>query len=118
MFDGVALGKPEDAASAKEMLRRLGGREHSVLTGLCILATDDGLERVVVEETIVRFRVLSEEEIDTYVTSGEPMDKAGAYGIQGQGGLFVERISGDFYNVMGLPLCRLVLLLREVGVRV
>jgi len=100
------------------MLRVLSGRTHRVLTGLCVLSTEDGRERTAIEETVVRFRPLSQAEIATYVASGEPMDKAGAYGIQGRGALFVERIEGDFYNVMGLPLCRLSLLLREVGLRV
>jgi septum formation protein len=112
------LGKPASAAEAAEMLRRLSGREHRVITALCVLDTASGREVSAVEETFVKFRALDEEEIEEYVRSGEPLDKAGAYGIQGRAALFVEGIRGDFYNVVGLPLQRLGLLLREVGVRV
>jgi len=112
------LGKPESREEACEMLHALSGREHRVLTGLCVLSSWSGDERVAVEETIVQFRRLSEPEIDAYLATGEADDKAGAYGIQGRAAPFVEGIQGDFYNVVGLPLCRLSLMLREMGVRV
>lgn len=115
---GRILGKPASATEAREMLQRLSGREHEVITGLCILRTDPPAERTGVESTTVRFRVLLPSEIDAYVSSGEYADKAGGYGIQGRAAIFVDRICGDYYNVMGLPLCRLALLLREVGVGV
>lgn len=116
--EGRILGKPGSAAEARDMLQRLSGREHDVITGLCVLRTDPSVERTAVECTTVRFRALLPNEIDSYITSGEYVDKAGAYGIQGRAAMFVDRICGDYYNVMGLPLCRLALLLREVGVGV
>ena len=96
------------------MLRALSGREHRVLTGLTVIGR--GAEVCVCEEALVRFRELTDGEIARYIATGEPMDKAGAYGIQGRGGVFVSGITGDFYNVMGLPLCRLGLILRGMGV--
>ncbi len=118
VLDGDVLGKPGSRLEARRMLERLSGREHTVVTGVCVLSTWTGEERVAVEETIVRFRRLSADEIERYVKTGECDDKAGAYAIQGRAGLFVDRICGDVFNVIGLPLCRLVLLLREAGVRV
>ena len=112
--DGVLLGKPGSEAEAFEMLRSLSGRAHRVYSGLCLRR--DGLCRTAHEETRVHFRPLSEEEIWAYIRTGEPMDKAGAYGYQGRASLFVERIEGDFFNVMGLPLCRLGTMLKELGV--
>jgi septum formation protein len=118
VVDAATLGKPSSDADAAQMLRTLSGREHTVVTGVCVRSTESGKEATGVETTIVRFRMLGDDEIDAYVRSGEPKDKAGGYAIQGRGALFVEGVRGDFYNVMGLPLCRLGLLLREVGVRV
>lgn len=118
VVDGAVLGKPMSRDDARRMLETLSGREHSVLTGLCVISTTSGEERSAVEETLVRFRELTSDEIEAYLESGEPDDKAGAYAIQGHAALFVERICGDFTNVVGLPLCRLGLFLREVGVRV
>jgi septum formation protein len=113
-IDGMILGKPADETEAAEMLRRLSGRTHRVYSGLAVAFRGETvLEH---EETDVTFRTLTESEIAAYVDSGEPMDKAGAYGIQGRGGIFVRGIAGDYYNVMGLPLCRLVLILRRLGV--
>jgi septum formation protein len=100
------------------MLSRLSGRQHEVLTGLCVIAMHRGDERTAVERTHVRFRSLSKREIEAYLDSGEYADKAGAYAIQGRAAVFVERICGDYTNVMGLPVCRLALLLRELGVDV
>jgi septum formation protein len=112
------LGKPSSRDEAARMLSRLSGREHEVLTGLCVIATHCGDERTAVERTNVRFRSLSEREIASYLDCGEYADKAGAYAIQGRASVFVERICGDYTNVMGLPVCRLALLLRELGVDV
>ena len=113
-IDGMILGKPTDERAAEEMLRRLSGRSHQVYTGLTLRRGSD--IRTQHEQTEVRFRPLSWEEIRAYVATGEPMDKAGAYGIQGYGAMLVEGISGDFYNVMGLPVCRLRRMLKEFGV--
>lgn len=112
-LDGEALGKPENEADAKNMLLRLSHARHSVYTGVALLK--NGRETTFAEKTDVFFRELSETEILTYIKTGEPMDKAGAYGAQGLGAVFIERIEGDFFNVMGLPLCRLVTALRQFG---
>ena len=95
------------------MLRMLSGRDHQVMTGLTVLRGSQWVSHT--EITDVHFRPLSQQEIDGYVASGEPMDKAGAYGIQGGAALFVERLSGDYYNVMGLPVCRLSMILKELA---
>lgn len=114
-LDGVKLGKPEDAEDAFRMLRALSGRAHRVCTGLCCVKDDTVLSGV--EITEVFFRKLSDEEIRAYIATGEPMDKAGAYGIQGRASLFTEGIRGDYYTVMGLPVCRLGRMLAELGVK-
>lgn len=114
VLDGSILGKPRDEAQAAEMLSALSGREHLVLTGVTVL-TGTGTQQLC-EETRVFFRSLDVAEISAYIKSGEPMDKAGAYGIQGYGALFVEKLIGDYYNVMGLPLCALGQLLRAAGI--
>lgn len=108
--DGKILGKPKDAFDAADMLGLLSGRTHSVFTGVCVI--DGERERVFAEETKVEFYEMSAEDIRAYVATGEPMDKAGAYGIQGKGALMVKRIDGDYYNVMGLPVARLSRVLR------
>ena len=113
-LDGAVLGKPAGGADAARMLSALAGRTHHVYTGLTVLRGER--VRTVSEETAVTFRPLTEREITAYVRTGEPLDKAGAYGIQGYGALLVEGIQGDYYNVMGLPVCRLGLLLGELGV--
>lgn len=113
VLGGEILTKPKDADDAKAMLRRLSGQCHSVLTGLTVMRCSDGKSVSVTEETKVYFKTLSEKEIDSYVRTKEPLDKAGSYGIQGLGGLFVEKIDGDYYNVVGLPLSRLGKLLSE-----
>lgn len=102
VVDGQILGKPEDAADACRMLRALSGREHQVITGVCVRRGDD--VQVGAVTTTVWFRAMSEAEIDGYVASGEPMDKAGAYGIQGQASRFIPRIDGSYANVVGLPV--------------
>ena len=105
VFDGKIIGKPKDKQHAKEILTLLSGNSHFVYTGFTLYK--DGNYFTDYESTKVDFRVLSEEEIDAYIESGEPFDKAGAYGIQEKGALFVSGIHGDYYNVMGLPICRL-----------
>lgn len=107
------LGKPASPQSAREMLRRLSGQTHEVHTGLALLRLSDSAEQIAEEITRVEFAPLSEEEIDDYVASGEPNDKAGAYAIQGRAGRFVTRVEGCYFNVIGLPLARLYALLRE-----
>ena len=114
VHQGVVLGKPEDEAEAHAMLRRLSGETHTVFTGLALLHPASDRRVSAYEATRVTFAALSDEEIRTYVASGAPMDKAGAYGIQGDlGAVFVARIEGDFYTVMGLPLHRLYRLLHD-----
>ena len=103
--EGTVLGKPRDEEEARAMLRLLSGRDHQVMTG-CTVLTDDHCVTFT-EVTDLHFRELTDKEIETYVASGEPMDKAGAYGIQGGAALFCQRMNGDYYNVMGLPVCRL-----------
>ena len=112
--DGRILGKPRDGAQAREMLTLLSGRSHTVYTGVTVRR--DGEVLTGHEATRVRFRPLSPAEIDAYVRTGEPMDKAGAYGIQGLGALLVEGIEGDYCNVVGLPVCRLGRMLTRFGV--
>jgi len=101
---GVPLGKPADAEDARRMLRSLSDREHEVFTGVCIRDAASGQSRTQVVRTGVVFRKLSDEEIDAYILTGEPMDKAGAYAIQGGAGKFVERFDGSFENVVGFPV--------------
>ena len=110
---GRVLGKPHSEAEAEAMLRLLSGRDHQVMTGVTVAA--DGVIESFTEVTDIHFRELSEKEIKAYVASGEPMDKAGAYGIQGGAALFCTRMVGDYYNVMGLPVCRLGQVLREMA---
>ncbi len=108
VLDGDALGKPASASEAKGMLRRLGGRTHRVVTGITLIDAETGRALSALAETRVTFRSISEAEIEAYVGTGEPLDKAGAYGAQGYGGMFVESVDGCFYNVVGLPLALLV----------
>lgn len=110
---GEILGKPAGAEEARRMLRRLSGREHAVLTGVCLRRGAELAEAV--EETRVHFRPLSEAEIDEYIASGEPMDKAGAYAIQGLASKYVDRIEGCYFNVVGLPVARVYRLVRRLG---
>jgi septum formation protein len=111
-IDGTVMGKPGSPEEAKEMLRTLSGRQHQVYTGVAVLR---GEQKLIEHEcTQVFFREMTRSEIDWYVSDGEPMDKAGAYGIQGKGARFVRRIEGDYSNVVGLPVCRLVTMLGEL----
>mgnify|MGYP001501632934 FL=1 len=114
-LDGAILGKPRDHDDAVRMLTALSGREHIVYTGVAVLR--GGELRQAAERTAVRFRPLTSGEIERYIATGEPMDKAGAYGIQGRGALFVAHLDGDYFNVMGLPLCRLGKMLGKLGVK-
>ncbi|MBZ5641715.1 MAG: Maf family protein [Acidobacteriia bacterium] len=114
-LEGEILGKPRDAAHAREMLTALSERTHRVLTGIFLLRLPDSATRAAVETTSVTFVPLQRGEIDAYVAGGEPMDKAGAYGIQGVAGRYISRIDGCYFNVVGLPLARLYTLLRELG---
>lgn len=118
LFEGRLLGKPRDERDARKMLTRLNGRSHSVITGFTVV--DTGKRKSLSEsvETKVWFRRLTAKEISSYVASGEPLDKAGAYGIQGLGALLVEKIEGDYFNVMGLPIGALAQALKEFGIRI
>ena len=112
--DGKVLGKPKDEADAVAMLRLLSGRDHQVMTGMTVLRGGEAVTHT--EVTDIHFRNLSEQEIVSYVRTGEPMDKAGSYAIQGGAALFCERMDGDYYNVVGLPVCRLGQILRRMAI--
>ncbi len=115
VLDGEILGKPRDAVEAQAMLSRLQGRTHRVVTGVAVLDAATGRSRTAAEETRVTLRALTPEEIAAYVAGGEPLDKAGAYAVQGLGAVLVTRIEGCFYNVVGLPLALTVDLLQDFG---
>lgn len=116
------LGKPKSAEEAAEMLRMLSGRTHRVVTGLCFARTNSKGKIVrcfeASETTFVTFREISDDEIAAYVATGEPMDKAGAYGIQGKAAVFVTKIIGCYFNIVGLPLAKLAVMLKEAGIEV
>ena len=111
--EGQVLGKPRDEADAFRILSLLSGRYHEVMTGMTVLRDDQIITHT--EVTKIHFRELHPDEIRAYIASGEPMDKAGAYGIQGGAALFADEMVGDYYNVMGLPVCRLAMILRSLG---
>ncbi len=111
--DGQILGKPRDESDAYRMLRLLSGKRHQVMTGLTVL--HGAHTEICTEITDIHFRELSDREIWAYIHTGEPMDKAGSYGIQGGAALFAEKMVGDYYNVMGLPVCRLGQILRRIA---
>lgn len=118
-FEGKILGKPKDEADAKRMLSMLSGNTHSVFTGVTFVFIDQSGktgEYTFYEKTDVTMYDMSEEEIERYIATGEPMDKAGAYGIQGKGAIYIQGILGDFYNVMGLPIGKLYQELRKLGI--
>ena len=115
VLDGELIGKPPDRTAARAMLARLTGRSHAVITGLALIDATSGRCLTAAESTLVTMRAASQEEIEAYVASGEPMDKAGSYGIQGFGAVFIDRIEGCYFNVVGLPLTRLMMLLGELG---
>ena len=112
------LGKPDSREMAVQMLSRLSGQQHQVLTGVALVDSQSGQAISEVESTLVQFRTLTLEEITAYVNTGEPLDKAGAYGIQEKGAILVERIEGCYFNVVGLPLARLVRMLKQMGIEV
>ena len=115
-YNGAILGKPRDEQEAARMLSSLSGNTHTVYTGVTVRKGDTVVTGA--EETQVRFRKLSGREIDAYIATGEPMDKAGSYGIQGYGAMFVSHLEGDYFSVMGLPLCPLCRMLRAFGVHI
>jgi septum formation protein len=114
VIDGETLGKPSDLEDATRMLRLLSGRTHQVHTGICLVRAPDEIEALKHETTLVTFRQLDEEEIRSYVESGEPLDKAGAYAVQGLASKFVTRISGCYSNVVGLPVALLYEILKPL----
>ncbi|HEV2287887.1 MAG TPA: Maf family protein [Candidatus Acidoferrales bacterium] len=113
--EGEILGKPTSKEDARRMLRILSGKKHEVFTGLAVLPLSNRQIFVSAEATCVTFARLSDDEIEDYVSTGEPFDKAGGYGIQGRGGKFISRIEGCYFNVMGMPLARLYAMLRELS---
>lgn len=117
---GEILGKPSDTDDARRMLRIISGRTHQVYTGLCVIEIRNGttIEKSGIESTDVTVRRLTDSMIERYLTTGEPMDKAGAYAIQGKGAVLIERIKGCYFNVVGLPIYLLSLLLEELGMEV
>lgn len=119
-YDGAVLGKPRDEADAVRMLSVLSGSTHSVFTGVALIYQARGTERVLnfYQETRVTMYPMSPGEIQAYVRSGEPMDKAGAYGIQGRGTVFIEKIAGDYNNVVGLPMARVYQEMKKLGVAI
>lgn len=106
-LDGAILGKPSDAEDAFNMLKTLSGNSHEVFTGICVMRMSDAKTVCRAVKTEVRFKELTDEKIKAYIATGEPMDKAGAYGIQGKGALLIDGINGDYFNVVGLPLAEL-----------
>ena len=115
VIDKTVLGKPQSAAHARKMLRKLSGRSHRVLSGMALVHRSDAVVRSAVSSTRVFIRPLTADEIRWYVGTGEPLDKAGAYGAQGKGGLLVERVEGSFSNVVGFPLEKFYELMKACG---
>ena len=113
VLDGQVLGKPVSEDHAISMLTALSGKDHQVMTGVTVARGETLLTHT--EITHIHFRELSDREIDAYIRTGEPMDKAGSYGIQGGAALFAQKMNGDYYNVMGLPVCRLYLMLQQIA---
>lgn len=116
VLEGAIFGKPRDAAHAVGMLQSLSGRDHQVITGICLAGPSDRVPRVFSVTTRVTFKRLTSAEIEAYVKTGEPMDKAGAYGIQDRGAFLVRSIEGSYTNVVGLPLCETIDWLMEDGI--
>lgn len=115
VLDGRVLGKPENGEDAEQMLRQLSGRWHAVMTGVALYDIATRREVADYDKTLVRFAQLTDKEIEWYISSGEPMDKAGAYGIQGLGSLFIEEVAGNYFNVVGLPIPLIYRLARRLG---
>ncbi len=118
VFEGRVLGKPVDEAQARGMLKRLSGNMHQVITGIALVDSETLRCESDYEKTYVKMKNISEKEIDNYIRTGEPMDKAGAYGIQGKGGLFVKKIEGCYFNVVGLPIGKLYDMLKFYGINI
>lgn len=116
IIDGEMLGKPKDKGEAYTMLARLSGREHQVITAYTLFNLEKGISYSHYDTTKVYFKNLTDQEINWYIETGEPMDKAGSYGIQGKGSILVERIEGDFFNVMGFPLSKFYEDLKSLGI--
>jgi len=114
-IDGKTIGKPKSLEEAREILRKLSGKKHKVISGIYIYDNIRGIEKFSYIETEVKLKELSEKELEWYVSTGEPMDAAGGYKIQGLGGLFIEWINGDYYNVVGLPINKLYNMIMELG---
>ena len=115
VLDDKILGKPRSTEEARQMLQQLSGRTHSVLTGVALIRLPDGERRQFIESTLVHFRPITEEELSSYLATEEPYDKAGAYAIQGQAGRYIPRIEGCYFNVVGLPLSRVLTELKTLG---
>ena len=115
VLDDKILGKPSSIEDARHMLQQLSGRTHSVLTGVALVRLPDGERRQFIESTLVHFRSITEEELSSYLATEEPYDKAGAYAIQGQAGRYIPRIEGCYFNVVGLPLSRVLNELKTLG---
>jgi len=115
VLDDKILGKPSSIEDARHMLQQLGGRTHSVLTGVALVRLPDGERRQFIESTLVHFRPITEEELSSYLATEEPYDKAGAYAIQGLAGRYIPRIEGCYFNVVGLPLSRVLTELKTLG---
>lgn len=117
-LDGRILGKPADEKEASAHLKKIGGRFHTVYSGIAVIDVKTGRHLTASEETKVKIKKLSPREIRAYVATGEPLDKAGAYAIQGLGGALVEEIDGDYFNVIGLPISKLSIVLKKFGVQI
>jgi septum formation protein len=117
VVDDVIFGKPADVQEAREMLMRLSGREHLVITGFCVFDLKRNREGLQAVTTVVKFKELTRGEVDQYVSVGESMDKAGAYAVQGVGSYLVEYLQGSYTNVVGLPLCQVVEMMQEMGAK-
>jgi len=115
VLDDKILGKPSSTEDARHMLQQLSGRTHTVLTGVALVRLPDGERRQFIESTLVHFRLITDEELSSYLATGEPYDKAGAYAIQGQAGRYIPRIEGCYFNVVGLPLSRVLTELKTLG---
>jgi len=112
------IGKPENKNDAKKMLQKLQGEKHTVYSGITVLSTETNNLLVDVDSTEVYLRSMNKQEINNYINTGEPFDKAGSYAIQGLGGIFVEKINGSYFNVMGLPIHKLAIMLKEFGINI
>jgi septum formation protein len=118
IIDGLIIGKPHSESEARAMLTALSGKSHNIITGFTVLDTHTHKTVSRSVETIVHMNLITKSEIEAYVKTGEPLDKAGAYAIQGLGAVLVEKIEGDYFNVMGLPLCALTEVLKDFGINV